>query len=128
MARAYTVGTVALALDVPPKWLDNILSHHRVPGVVQERQGVARKVTSDGLLHLAVAIRLIQDLGIPAGNALQLAGALAETGGTHRTPSDLNLSLDVTRLRGELETRLAQAVEIAPVPRRGRPGLPRRRV
>ena len=121
MARAYTVGTVALALDVPPKWLDNILSHHRIPGVVQERQGVSRKVTSDGFLHLAIAVRLMRELGIPAANALQLAGTLVESGGIHRTPSDLSVSLDVTRLRGELETRLAQAVEIAPVPKRGRP-------
>lgn len=121
MARAYTVGTIALALDVSAKWLDNILSHHRVPGVVQERQGVSRKVASDGLLHLAIAIQLIQDLGIPAANAVQIAGRLAEGRGTYRSPSELTLSLDVPRLRDKLETRLAQAVEIAPVPKRGRP-------
>ena len=121
MARAYTVGTVALALDVSPKWLDNILSHHRVPGVVQERQGVSRKVTADGLLQLAIAILLIQDLGIPARSALHIAGTLSAGSGIYRSPSDLNLSVDVPRLREKLETRLAQAVEIAPVPKRGRP-------
>lgn len=121
MARAYTVGTIALALDVSPKWIDNVLSHHRVPGVVQERQGVSRKVASDGLLHLAIAIQLIQDFGIPVGNAVQIAGRLAAGSGTYRSPSELKLSLDVPRLRDKLETRLAQAVEIAPVPKRGRP-------
>jgi hypothetical protein len=121
MARAYTVGTVALALDVPSKWLDNILSHHRVPGVVQARQGVSRKVTPEGLLQLALAVRLIGDLGIPAANALQLAGAISATNGIYSTPSGIGLSLDLNQLRSKLETRLAQAVEIAPVPRRGRP-------
>jgi hypothetical protein len=121
MARAYTVGTVALALDVPSKWLDNILSHHRVPGVVQARQGVSRKVTPEGLLQLALAVRLIGDLGIPAANALQLAGTIAASNGIYSTPSGIGVSLDLNQLRSKLETRLAQAVEIAPVPRRGRP-------
>ena len=121
MARAYTVGTVALALDVPAKWLDNILSHHRLPGIVQERQGVSRKVTLEGLLQLALALRLIQDLGIPAAGALHLAGTVADSGGNHRTRSGIEISLDLPRLRDELEMRLANAVEIAPVPRRGRP-------
>lgn len=121
MARAYTVGTVALALDVPSKWVDNFLSHHRLVGIVQERQGVTRKVTFDGLLQLALVLRLIQDLGFPAVAALRLAGSLAKNGGNHRTRSGFEISVDLARIRSELETRLAHAVEIAPVPRRGRP-------
>ena len=121
MARAYTVGTVAFALNVPSKWLDNILSHHRLPGVVQERQGVSRKVTPEALLQLALAVRLINDLGIPAANALRIGSTLLENQGAYQTPAGTSLSLDLTQLRRELENRLAQAVEITPVPRRGRP-------
>ena len=121
MARAYTVGTVALALNVPVKWLDNILSHHRVAGVVQKRQGVARKVSFDGLIQLALTLRLIHDLDIPTINALRFAGSLLENGGVHQSQSGIRITLDLGRLRAELESRLAQAVEIAPVPQRGRP-------
>lgn len=121
MARAYTVGTVALALNVPTKWVDNTLSHHRVTGVVQERQGVSRKVTLEGVLQLTLALRLIDELEIPTSSALRLATNLAEADGNHRTSSGLTISLDLARLRSYLEARLAQAVEIAPVPKRGRP-------
>lgn len=121
MARAYTLGTVALALDVPTKWLDNILSHHRVTGVIQKRQGVSRKVTLEGLLHLALALQLIHDLDLPASSALRLAVILAETGGNYRGSSSLAISLDLVGFRSDLEFRLAQAVEMAPVPKRGRP-------
>ena len=121
MARAYTVGAVALALDIPAKWIDNILSHHTVRGVAQKRQGVSRKVSLEGLLQLALAISLIEDLQIPAFSALRLASTLTDTGGHHRTPAGISFDLDLAAIRAHLETRLAQAVEIAPLPRRGRP-------
>lgn len=121
MARAYTVGAVALALDVTAKWIDNVLSHHTVRGVAQERQGVSRKVTLEGLLQLALAIILIEDLEIPTSSALSLANTLTDSGGSVKTPAGISIDLDLAAIRARLETRLAQAVEIAPVPRRGRP-------
>jgi len=121
MARAYTVGAVALALDVTAKWIDNVLSHHTVRGVAQERQGVSRKVTLEGLLQLALAIILIEDLEIATSSALSLANTLTDSGGSLKTPAGISIDLDLAAIRARLETRLAQAVEIAPVPRRGRP-------
>lgn len=121
MARAYTVGAVALALDVTAKWIDNVLSHHTLRGVAQERQGVSRKVNPEGLLQLALAIILIEDLEIPTSSALSLANTLNENGGSLKTPAGISIELDLAAIRARLETRLAQAVEIAPVPRRGRP-------
>jgi len=121
MARAYTVGTIALTLKVTTKWLDNVLSHHRVAGVVQERQGIARRVAFDGLLQLALALRLIHDLDTPTPAALRLAAALTQTGGNHTSSSGLTISLDLAKLRSDLESRLVEAVEMTPVPRRGRP-------
>ena len=121
MARAYTIGAVALALDVTAKWIDNVFSHHTVRGVAQERQGVSRKVNLEGLLQLALTIILIKDLEVPISSALRLANTLTETDGSLKTSAGISIDLDLAAIRGRLETRLAQAVEIAPVPRRGRP-------
>lgn len=121
MARAYTVGTVALALSIPKKWVDNVLSHYVVGGVVQRRQGVSRKVSLDGVVNLALAANLIQDLEIPTPNALRLAAMLTAAGGHHRTKAGIGIQLDLPRLRAALEARLAEAVEITPIPKRGRP-------
>jgi hypothetical protein len=121
VARAYTVGTVALALGTPVKWVDNALSHHSIPGVTQERQGIARHVSLEGVLHLAIGMLLIQELSITLSTALRLASAITSQDGQYLTAGGLSLRLDLPRFKANIERRLAQAVEIAPVPRRGRP-------
>ena len=121
MARAYTIATAALALGTSVKWLDNVLSHNRVPGVARERQGISRRLTVEGLLVLALAALLIQELGLPTSKAIALAEDLAKKDGRYSTHQGLNLSLDLTSFRLELLEQLENAVEIAPVPKRGRP-------
>ncbi|MHB1072428.1 MAG: hypothetical protein ACYC3Q_06345 [Gemmatimonadaceae bacterium] len=129
MARSYDVAAAALALDVDTKWLDNVLSHHSVPGIARSRQGVSRAITPTGLLHLAIARALGEGASIPVAAAIDLAsvllqgqtGAVAET----RVAQALTLRLDRAALAAELEARLADAVEQTPTRRRGRP--PRRR-
>jgi hypothetical protein len=123
MARAYTIATAALALGTSIKWLDNVLSHNRVPGVAQERQGVSRRLTVEGLVILALAVLLIQQLGLPTPKAIALAEDLARNEGRHTAPEGLSLDLDLLSFRARLLERLENAVEIAPVPRRGRPPL-----
>ncbi len=125
MARAYTVGTVALALDVNTKWLDNILSHFQIAGVTQERQGISRKVSLEAVIELRLALALITDLETPTATALRLANVLSQSAGQHRTPSGMNIGVDLSTIRAGIEARLAQAVEIAPLPRRGRPPKPK---
>lgn len=118
--RAYTVVTSAVALDVDLKWLDNLLSHHLVPGVRQARQGVARTLTYSALRIIAVALELISELQIPLPHALAWAGRL--TGGDNPVAAGtLHLSVDMEAVDRWLSERLAYAVEVAPVPRRGRP-------
>ena len=56
--RAYTVAASAFTLGVNTKWLDNVLSHHRVDGVFQQRQGISRRLTPAALLTLEIAARL----------------------------------------------------------------------
>ena len=121
MPRAYTVTTAALALEVPAKWVDNILSHHTVPGVDQHRQGVSRKLSIDGLLVLALTTFLIQELGAPASKAIDMAEILLRNEGHYESPRGLSLILDLSAFQTNLLERLENAVEMAPVPRRGRP-------
>jgi hypothetical protein len=121
MPRAYTVATAALALDVPAKWVDNILSHHTVSGVDQQRQGVTRKLSIDGLLVLALTTFLIQELGAPAPKAIGIAEALLGNDGRYESPRGLSLILNLSAFQTSLLERLENAVEMAPVPRRGRP-------
>jgi hypothetical protein len=120
MARAYTLATAALALGTPPKWLDNILSHHRVLGVEQKRQGIARRLSIDGLLVLGVALILMREIGLPARRAIETAQYLAKNNGIYKF-EQLSLSIDLNAFRDELLGKLENAVEIAPVPKRGRP-------
>lgn len=121
MPRAYTIATAALALGVETKWLDNTLSHFVIPGVARRRQGVARKLSIESLVLLSVAVLLGRSLSIPLPRALEISREI--TAGTGRLAADANLRLtvDLDKLRTELFERLETAVEIAPVPRRGRP-------
>jgi len=121
MPRAYTIATAALALGMPIKWLDNTLSHHKVLGIHQQRQGVARRLTIDGLLALAVAIVLIKDIAIPLLSALQIADELVRNNGRYTSPQGVDIQLNLETLKARLFERLENAVEIAPVPKRGRP-------
>lgn len=121
MARAYTIATAALTLEMPAKWLDNTLSHIKIPGVLQEKQGVARRLTIDGLLILSIAAFLIHELGISLSRAAKMAETLASSDGLYTSPGGLAIQLDLEELRFNLLERLEHAVEVAPVPKRGRP-------
>jgi hypothetical protein len=121
VARAYTIATAALTLEIPAKWLDNTLSHIKVPGVRQERQGVARRITIDGLLILSIAALLIDQLGLSLSRAVSMAEMLATNNGLYTSPRGVGIQLDLDGLRSKLLERLEHAVEVAPIPKRGRP-------
>jgi hypothetical protein len=106
---------------MPAKWVDNVLSHHSITGVAKARQGIARRLTPHAILNLEVAIRLSDTLSIPTARALELARELMERTGELSTGKGITLTLDVEAIRADLCERLAHAVEIAPLPRRGRP-------
>ena len=121
MARAYTIATAALTLGLPVKWLDNTLSHIKIPGVHQEKQGVARRITIDGLLILSIAALLMDQLGLSLSRAVKIAEALAANSGLYASPGGVGVGLDLDGLRSKLLERLEHAVEVTPIPRRGRP-------
>lgn len=124
---AYTVAATAVTLEMPTKWVDNVLSHYRISGVSQGRQGVSRRLAPQAVLTLDIALRISRALRIPISRALELSEALLAR------PSDVttvdlgqgvSLSIDLGEVRRELLERLANAVEVAPSPRRGRPAGP----
>ena len=124
MARAYTVTAVAVTLRVPTKWVDNVLSHHAVPGVVQARQGVTRRLSPRAVAILELTLRLNRALGMPTEKALQLAQQCVESGESDYRlflTDSVRLLIDLDRLTADVQLRLAEAVEMAPSPRRGRP-------
>ena len=120
MPRAYTVATAALVLGVPIKWLNNVLSHFSLQGIVQERQGVARRITIEGMLQLYLVHSLSSELGTTIVVATQVAQKLAADGLVELS-NGITIRAGRDALRAELVDRLEHAVEIAPVPRRGRP-------
>jgi hypothetical protein len=121
MPRAYTVATAALAIGVPIKWVDNILSHNKLIGIRQERQGVARRLSVDGLLVLALTALLIRELGLSTAKAIIAAEGILNSGGRYSAAQGVSIELDLATFRAGLLEQLEHAVEVAPIPRRGRP-------
>ena len=121
MPRAYTVATAALALGAPIKWVDNILSHNEVPGIRQERQGIARHLSIEGLLVLAITALLMDELGLSPSKAIAVAEGIMKSSGRYVVRQELTIEIDLSAFRTSLIERLESAVEIAPIPRRGRP-------
>jgi hypothetical protein len=119
--RAYTVATVAVALGVGTKWIDNVLSHHAIPGVTQSRQGVARRLNGEAVAVLEIVLRLTRGFGIPLRRALDLATDLTGSTEIAKPVDACELRVDLSAVRSEVALRLRDAVEYAPAPRRGRP-------
>jgi len=121
MPRAYTVATAALAIGMPIKWVDNILSHNKLIGIRQERQGVARRLSVEGLLVLALTALLIRELGLSTAKAIIAAEEIVNSGGRYSAAQGLSIELDLAAFQSGLLEQLEHAVEVAPIPRRGRP-------
>lgn len=126
--RGYSVSTAALALDIEPKWLDNLLSHNRVDGVTQARQGVSRRLGPGALHVIATVHRLNLEFKIPVGAALRLAHDLwrspqnADTADTAAVRNgEIELHLCRAGVRAHVAEAVADALEMAPRTKRGRP-------
>jgi hypothetical protein len=106
---------------MPVKWVDNVLSHHKLSGIRQDRQGIARRLSVEGLLILALTALLIHELGLTTVRAITIAEGIIEEEGRRVAGSGLTIEIDLSAFQASLLERLESAVEIAPVPRRGRP-------
>lgn len=121
--RAYTVATVAVTLDVTHKWLDNVLTRFPIRGVVQSRQGISRRLGPHAVVTLHLANELIRTLGMPLREAIALAERAGSTEGVSSIVlfSFTSMTIDVAATARDVNERLARAVEVTPVPKRGRP-------
>lgn len=121
--RSYDVRVVALTLGVDVKWLDNLLSHHAVPGCVGARQGIKRRITDHGLRAIAAVRLLGTELGIPVGRALELIRRSMLDGEQFqlRSNSGIVIELPWSDIERDLQARLIDALQAAPRVARGRP-------
>ena len=120
--RLYNVAVASVAIGAPEKWTDNLLAHHELGGVQSKARGVARGISWPALVHIALVRELHIGMGCSVRDAVAFAAALLGS------PADLiepgpHLSLGFYRadFERDLHRRLADALESAPRPRRGRP-------
>jgi hypothetical protein len=126
MAASYTVRIAALATGLSHKWIDNLLSHHTLPGVAGGRQGLERSISIQGMLAIELVRLATRELGVPIARAVEIATlvlAADPLGGPVRTSSGIEITFPIAELERRLRERLVEAVEAAPKPPRGRPPL-----
>jgi len=122
MAKLYHVDIARHAASADGKWVDNLLSHFNLPGVEGGVQGSPRRITADGIHHIALVRLLTRDLGLSAAAAVPLAARLlSDVTATIAFPDGLELRLDLNRFQGEIRRMVAEAVESVTPARRGRP-------
>jgi len=120
----YSIRAVALAIEAPTKWLDNLLSHHAVPGVQRSTRGVERRISLNSLAVIAVVRILSQELDIAQARAVELAlGLDAATSGTQRIrfSSGISVEVPIDTILARTRARLGDALEATSHIRRGRP-------
>ena len=123
MARHYHVDVARFATGADHKWVDNLLSHFAVPGVEGARQGLSRRISVDGVYHIALIRSLSRDLGMSVSSAVSLAGRLLADREDARVEvmTGMVLALDRGAFTRRIDLAIAEAVESVAPARRGRP-------
>jgi hypothetical protein len=122
MPRLYSLAVASLAIRAPVKWTDNLLSQHPIPEVHRVTRGVARGITWSALVRLALVRALHMGLGCAVHRAVALSSdLLASPSGSAWREGGITLDFDRPAFERALQSRLAEALEMAPRPRRGRP-------
>lgn len=122
MARFYHVDIAVFAAESDRKWVDNLLSHFDVPGVESAKQGVARRVSADGVYHIVLIRRLSLAVGLSLERAVALAQRLLRADASPVSLGHaLELRIDRQAFHREVDDRIALAVEAVVPRRRGRP-------
>ena len=125
LARTYNVRFVAVTLGVQHKWLDNLLSHHAIPGVTGGRQGVSREIGADGLLAIELVRALVHEFSVPISRAATMvAQATPSADGSElvlTSPSGVRVSLSLADAEARIRAQMFDAIEATAHVRRGRP-------
>ncbi len=122
--RAFDTRAVAIAVERPDKFIDNLLSRIVLSGVVGGQQGQPRRITPAAVMVIAAALRLHDALGLAMPQALAISRRLVEEP-TEALPigRHLALTLDLQALKAEVLGRLEAAGEAVIERRRGRPKI-----
>jgi hypothetical protein len=123
MTRDYHIDIARHAANTDPKWVDNLLSHFDIPGVAAGGQGVSRRVSVDGVYHVALIRSLTLDIGVTTGTAVSMAARLLAAGGEQRVAMApwLELQFDRQAFKHAVDAAVTDAVESVTPARRGRP-------
>jgi len=105
--------------------LDNLLSHHAIPGVTGGKQGVSREIAAEGLLAIELVRALVHDFGLPVSRAAALVAQAAPSADSAElvmtSSSGLRVSLSLSQAEARIRARMIDAIEATAQVRRGRP-------
>ncbi len=122
---SYDIATASFAVGAPRKWVDNVTSHHDVPGIQRHRRGSGREFSVDGIRSLSVIRALILELNLPIRKAVEVARTIQMGGeGEIVLCEGLRLRIDHMVLMRGVRQRLLEAAESVPRVRRGRRPAP----
>jgi hypothetical protein len=122
MAKLYHVDIARHAAAADHKWVDNLLSHYEIPGVEGGRQGSPRRVSRDGIQHIALVRLLTQEFEISVRSAVDTAKRLLVADSAPLPfGSGLELRLDLESFRLSVQALIDDGVECVTPARRGRP-------
>ena len=120
--RSYHVDIAEYVTVAERKWIDNILSHFDIPGVVSSRRGSPRRITPTGIYHIALARQITRELNTTLSAAVALAQRLLQSdAGELPVCRGLSLRFDPREFQAAIDLRIAEAVEAVVPARRGRP-------
>ena len=120
--RLYSVAVTAVAVGAPVKWTDNLIAHHPMPEVRSRARGVSRGVSWIGVVRIALIRELHLHVGCGIREAVMLSDGLLNSADESLAVGDrLTIAIDREALERDVQRRLAEALESAPRPRRGRP-------
>jgi hypothetical protein len=122
--RTLSTDVSAAALGVDRKVLDNVLAREGRSLLPIGVRGRRRRVSTDTLERIAVALILNRDLGVSIAKGLELAERIS---GSPALPIAVGamsaLAFDLPRLRDALEFSVNEALECVAERTRGRPGV-----
>ena len=122
MPKLYHVDIARHAATADHKWIDNLLSHFDVPGVEGGRQGSPRRITADGIQHIALVRILTSELGLSVAESNELAPRLLSADSAPISLGNgLELRLDLAEFRVNVNRLITDGVESVAPARRGRP-------
>lgn len=120
--RTYHVDIARHAADAERKWIDNLLSQFDIPGVERTRRGSARRITPNGIYHIALARYIVLELRTTVRAAVSLAESLMRAPGAEiELFQGFSIRFDRHAFQAAIDARISDAVEAIVPAKRGRP-------